>query len=207
MINQQNIVIPGEPLSLRRPRYNINNKFKKVYDPDALYKKNISKHMLSQRKTFFKSNSFLQVSFIFNFPFLLNSTEKKKNLSTWGKENLPLKKDIDNIIKLYLDSGNKILYDDDRNVVLIKATKRRSHFPRTEMKIVSIDEPKNKIHKILSIFSLDDVNEMLDIVWKIMEIKDCDELLECDSSIEKIALCLEEISQHFSHKFNMVLKS
>lgn len=43
--------------------------------------------------------------------------------------------DIDNCIKYYLDCGNKVLWEDDKNIVKIVATQQYDENPRTEIKV------------------------------------------------------------------------
>lgn len=47
--------------------------------------------------------------------------------------------DIDNLIKFYLDCGNGVLYEDDKQVVKITATKSYVMEPRIELFIHELD--------------------------------------------------------------------
>ena len=47
------------------------------------------------------------------------------------------KPDIDNLIKGVFDSANKILWEDDNQVVKVEATKRYDMFPRIEIEVTT----------------------------------------------------------------------
>lgn len=66
----------------------------------------------------------LSVSFLFSFPLPTSWSLKKKKVI--AKHRYVKTPDIDNIIKFYLDSFNKLLYADDKQISSLSAVKQWS---------------------------------------------------------------------------------
>lgn len=70
------------------------------------------------------------VSIEFHLMPPISLSTKQRTLLCWNAYHLE-KPDLDNLVKFYLDVGNKILWHDDKKIVELKATKIYSEFPAT----------------------------------------------------------------------------
>jgi len=66
------------------------------------------------------------------------SWTKRRRAEAWGRP-CPVKPDLDNIIKLYLDAINGIAFADDKQVVSLSASKTYGHDPRTTIRITEVE--------------------------------------------------------------------
>jgi Holliday junction resolvase RusA-like endonuclease len=84
----------------------------------------------------FKSNIYAKLDFFVKIP---KSWSKKKKKSKSGKfcDN---NADIDNYCKAILDSLNGIYYEDDRQIVMLRARIYWSEFPRIECEFLEIQD-------------------------------------------------------------------
>ena len=127
--------IPGKPVPKGRPRFNM--KTGRIYTP----KKTLDEEL--RIRTWFAENHYhqfikysdfkgpvkIELIYLLPFPSHLNKTEKIERCFH------SIKPDIDNLVKLTIDSINKILFNDDSQIVEISAFKRCSYTPLTAMKI------------------------------------------------------------------------
>lgn len=143
------IEIPGQPIPLKRPRFSTARGFVQTYDSQKSEKNLISKEMLSQRREIPAGS--LSVSLLFYFKPAISDTQT--NLKLWGIDQ-SCAKDLDNLIKFYLDCGNEILWKDDRQICSIKAFRRFSNNPCTVIFIEEVDyflhEAKMDVFKLFS---------------------------------------------------------
>lgn len=120
------IRIDGIPLAKARVRAGIRGKHAHVYDPqkpklDALACE--IKRLLPS--DFQPVAGPIAVKLRYGMPYP-KSLSKKKRLNAY-----PTRVDLDNLVKATQDAGNKILWDDDRHIVSLEATKFYSDEPHT----------------------------------------------------------------------------
>lgn len=74
-----------------------------------------------------------------------------------------VKPDVDNLAKLYLDSANGILWEDDKQISCLKVSKHYSEKPRTVIQVMEIKQVDvdDKANGILGIFSPDKFDQFL----------------------------------------------
>lgn len=127
------IQIDGVPIPDARPRVTRYG----TYNPRHSEKTRLKTYLLSLGiKTL---SGALKVSLVF-FMAIPKSTSKKKRKEM--RENIILhtkKPDLDNLVKFVFDSCNNILFDDDRQIVELTASKRYSDCPSTVIEIDSFD--------------------------------------------------------------------
>ncbi len=88
----------------------------------------------------FEGNIYAQIDFFIQIP---KSWSKKKKLSKQGQY-CDNNADIDNYCKAILDSLNGVYYEDDRQVVMLKARMYWSNTSRTEVTITKLEETNDK---------------------------------------------------------------
>jgi len=119
-----NITIDGEPQAQKRWRM---SKSGHAYDPSAKDKQEFAAKVKEQigKQNFCKEEVYLTLDFCMARP--------KKYFS--AGETHTHKPDLDNLIKFVLDSCNGILWEDDKIIGLIDATKRYSNHAATAITI------------------------------------------------------------------------
>ena len=75
------------------------------------------------------------MEFIYSRP--KSHLKKDGRLRKGYKESHTTKPDIDNIVKFYLDVGNELLFDDDKNCIEVNARKR---YGKTERVIICLQK-------------------------------------------------------------------
>lgn len=134
------ITIPGKPIPLNRPRFSKGH----VYDSQAVIKEdlyweikqNVTMYNMARGVDFPASlySTFkgpVQIHYTFFMP-IAKSTSKKRSLVLIDTPHIK-KPDTDNILKLYNDVCNGLLYYDDSQIYKLTATKLYSDNPRTEI--------------------------------------------------------------------------
>ena len=114
--------IPGYPIPLARPRLSKNG----VWDCQRHVKTDIGFYLnfLHKNKPLFTGPLHITLEFFLKIP-------KKKKDSLWHTS----RPDLDNMIKFYLDVAIGILYEDDRQISKITASKMYDENPRTLLTI------------------------------------------------------------------------
>lgn len=127
-------VIPGNPISLKRPRF--SSATKRMYNPQRNEMLILSIGLQSQHddEPLFEGPLHMDVTFFMPIP---SKTSKK------AKQDIILKPDatrpdLDNLIKFVADISNGVLYKDDALIASISAKKVYDINPRTEFSIQSI---------------------------------------------------------------------
>ena len=113
------IKIPGRPRGKSRPRFHNGH----AYTPKTTkeYEKEIRDCYITQDGRKHDGSVTVDIEAIFKIP---ESWTKKKKWETIDKGKRPeVRPDIDNIVKIVMDALNGIAYDDDSQVVEIKARK------------------------------------------------------------------------------------
>lgn len=135
-------IIPGEPVGKGRPRV-VRNKYtgnSVAYTPEktANYEELVKTMYVAGVNPRFPDDAMLRVEInaYFSIP---KSASKKKRADMIGRVLRPIKKpDVDNIVKILLDSLNRIAYRDDSQVVSVIFNKWYSEEPRVEVKITEV---------------------------------------------------------------------
>lgn len=134
----------GEPAGKGRPRFTKTGPYVKTYTPDATisYENLIKTEYRRQCRDFkFDDNDQLDVR-ITAYYGIPKSKSKKVQQKMEDHILRPLKKpDADNVIKVVLDSLNKIAYHDDTQVVDLQIRRFYCRDPRL---VVTIQEAKNE---------------------------------------------------------------
>lgn len=125
---EYNLVVNGEPNSLKRHRFSKG----KTYNPSKQDQITFA-DSLNWNSDPITSDMSIQLKFYFERP-----KSHKKNIAKQPKH--PLKKDLDNLVKFVLDAMNKVVFDDDKRVIQITASKEyvssdNTSTARTEMTI------------------------------------------------------------------------
>jgi Holliday junction resolvase RusA-like endonuclease len=141
------IEIYGNPIPLKRPRACKRGDFIQMYDSQTKEKEIVR----WQAKAQYKEEPIktpLLIDMLFGLPIPKGTSRVRTNLMLQN-EMVPMKKpDLDNLIKFILDCLNEILFDDDSQIIEIKARKCYMDNPRTVVRAVClnrlIDEVKNE---------------------------------------------------------------
>ena len=130
-------VLNGDPKAQKRHRYRRTSNRIITYDPSSKDKAALAKQMaLSMPSTPFKEPVCVMLTFYMPRPKKHFRTGK---YSSELKPNAPTehvsRPDIDNLVKFFMDAGNKILWKDDCFVSGVFARKIYSRKPRTEVEL------------------------------------------------------------------------
>ena len=142
------LIILGEPESKQRPRYSMQGGFVRAYTPakTANYEA-IIKHEYKEKYggIVFDRDTPIYISVEAYFG-LSKGDFGKKGLNKNGREKIEMgyctkHKDIDNIVKIVLDALNNICYVDDKQIVVIEASKWWTmNTPRVEITLKELEK-------------------------------------------------------------------
>lgn len=158
------ITINGAPQAQQRHRSFIRNGVIVNYDPQSAFKKTIQQLLLAKRTRPVASNP--DVSYQVQLDFYVSPPRSKTkncfNRMLW-LDTPSVKPDVDNLAKLYLDSANGILWEDDKQISCLKVSKHYSEKPRTVIQVMEIKQVDvdDKANGILGIFSPDKFDQFL----------------------------------------------
>jgi Holliday junction resolvase RusA-like endonuclease len=131
------IEIPGEPVPLKRPRFCRG----RVYDSQTVEKNSLRWRMkVAHKGDPLKGPIEVRCEFIFE---PAASASKTKKAAMNGKAHTQ-KPDTDNLIKLLLDSGNKVLWGDDSQVASLSGKKTWGSPARTIIHFQELQEIKHE---------------------------------------------------------------
>ena len=220
--------IPGVPIAKARHRTVRKENFSMEYDPQEKEKKTISWHLTTQIREAFDSkdkvtsmevskNAFaasLAVEMTFYMPIPSSTSNRSLNRFLWGladSKNHNTKPDLSNLIKMYEDAGNGIIFVDDKQIVDITARKRYSLNPRTEITVMpkkplDIHETADAILQTLSPCEFKDLMEITHELSLFANVVDQDsdlETLQEDPShyrkkLTQAAMLVSELAERFS---------
>lgn len=126
------VQIDGNPIPYARVRVTRYS----TYNPRYNEKKRIASLLSSYQ--FKKLTEPLKANLIFSLP-IPKSTSKKNRALMLEHKIVPTKKpDIDNLVKFILDCANGVLFEDDKQIVQLVASKRYSESPSTIIHIEGI---------------------------------------------------------------------
>lgn len=123
--------MPGEPRGKGRPRFNRNTGVAYTPEETRSYEKKISNCYRQQLQDYrFGDDEYIAIEVTAFYPIPKSATKKSLALIDEGKV-LPKKKpDIDNVLKVVLDSLNGYAYKDDSQVVSVSGSKYYGATPR-----------------------------------------------------------------------------
>jgi Holliday junction resolvase RusA-like endonuclease len=139
------IILPGNPVAQKRHRHCKRGNFIQTYDPSAKDKEWIIKETRKQLPVdleypLFKQGEPISVKITFDMQIPKQWPKSKIKRFNEQPDLYPhvFKIDLDNGIKLYTDSLNKLIYYDDSQIINLHAVKRYSHEPKTIIEIKSV---------------------------------------------------------------------
>jgi Holliday junction resolvase RusA-like endonuclease len=139
------VVIEGDPQALQRPRFFRSKNRPMIYDSQARVKSSVSKKMMLHKTEMIKEACHVEITFYFS---------TSSPLKLWNID-VPTKKDLDNLVKFYLDCGNKILWKDDRLITSLKCKKIFAKEPLTKIEITPMMSFRKSHLKVYETFSPD----------------------------------------------------
>lgn len=131
------IQIDGNPIPAARARVTRHG----TYNPRGREKTRLKTYFLSLNLLCLQGP--LKVVLEFNMPFPKQTRKKARDLLREGKTYHVKTPDIDNLVKFILDCANGILFDDDKQVVELWASKKYSDFPSTIFKLMPEKEEED----------------------------------------------------------------
>jgi len=201
-------VVLGNPVPLARPRFFVRGGKPRVYDGQFWQKQQTKNELRKQRKrTQMPKISSFRVEMTFHMPVAQSLLVGQKNRLLWGFSEHNTKPDLSNLIKFYEDCLIGVIFSDDALISSVKARKCYSSQPRTEIKIMPVDEINlaPEANEILSIISPQEVS---DLVYDAMYLKDL--LLDTDKqssdNLIHIAAVLSRISGTTGKKMEKIAK-
>lgn len=155
---EMKIVIPGIPIAKARHKLCRRGQFASMYDPQETQKKSTSLQISLQIKQPYEIS--VHFAYSLNMRFFC---PYPKDYFPWIVPLHTYKCDLDNYVKYYLDCSNKILFNDDKQIVEIYAKKLYSDQPRTEIEIMPLEIPQidDKVIKVMKIFDPHTLKSML----------------------------------------------
>ena len=123
---QVNFTVPGQPRGKGRPRFARRGNFVTTYTDAATttYEDQIRFYALRAMGGYKPLTTALEAFIHVRLPVPQSYSKKRTEACLSGLERPCKKPDLDNIIKTMMDGMNKIVYDDDVQVISIQATKR-----------------------------------------------------------------------------------
>lgn len=133
--------VPGEPKGKGRPRFAKRGDFVQTYTPEgtASYE-NLVKVMYYNAAGAKKLEGPISMEAAFYFGIPKSKPKKTQAAMRSGQIKPTIKCDIDNIVKIVLDGLNKVAFDDDKQIVALKARKEYSETPRMVITLSELDE-------------------------------------------------------------------
>jgi Holliday junction resolvase RusA-like endonuclease len=129
-VNQLNIVIPGNPISKKRPRFARRGRFVQTYNPQESEEGKFVCLMQNQiNHDPISAGTPIDLKLEFHMPFPASISKKKKESGLFHTK----KPDLDNLIKFVKDCANGILWHDDSQVVRVEAVKCYRDNPATHI--------------------------------------------------------------------------
>ena len=134
----------GNPVAQQRPRFARKGAFVSCYDAQAKLKDGYRWQIKSQ----FREKPLttpLALDLIFFMPIPKSSSGIKKRQMGNGIIAHTKKPDIDNLQKFVLDCLNKLAFEDDSQIVEIRAKKIYSNKPGTTVRLIPLADEKRKL--------------------------------------------------------------
>jgi Holliday junction resolvase RusA-like endonuclease len=116
------ITIPGKPIPKKRPRFARVGKFTKAYS--AQKKEEKATRLVIASQWYGKPlEGAVRLDVVFFMPIPKSTSKKQKAAMLLGNISHTKKPDIDNLLKFLLDCMNGIVFEDDSQVINVKASK------------------------------------------------------------------------------------
>jgi Holliday junction resolvase RusA-like endonuclease len=154
-MNEFTIEIPGEPISKARPRFRRQGNFVRTYDIQHFEKeqlKTLFKCAITNQKGWGPGIALsMTINCYFKAPKSFST--KQRNLISWNALPHTSKPDGSNILKMYEDAMNEIVFDDDRQLISITVNKFYSNESKTVISImpkISYDEAIKEFEEIIN---------------------------------------------------------
>jgi Holliday junction resolvase RusA-like endonuclease len=163
------ITIPGIPIAKARPRFSGGNAYNSQKAQQQSIKWLIATKIREEKQlTPIEGPIFVTLDFYMPIPQSLNRA--KINRILWGLIEHDIKPDIDNLEKWILDCCNKIIWNDDSQVVNLHSKKKFSQNPRTEIEImVKKKETDDRSMRLVNIMKPEDYRELIEDMRNIFE--------------------------------------
>lgn len=200
------ITLTGEPIAKMRPRITR----KGAYDPQHSQKHACKFQVLSQINGRNPFSNDIAIEIEMNFYF--HCPSNKMNLLHWGIMDHVEKPDVDNICKFYLDVLNKIIYEDDKQIIQCIGNKFYSEDPRTEIKIMpKKPECCDQVKELLSLLPPSEISSISDILSSITDWCDKSEnpyhLTEnCNFDYDEVAFLILEFAEKHADNLKKINK-
>jgi Holliday junction resolvase RusA-like endonuclease len=121
------VTVPGDPVPKGRPKVAVRGNFPTIYTPKKTV--NYEKDVAQLARYAYKRNKPwdgpVAVSMIAFFGIPKSRTKTFKREALAGYHYCDVQSDLDNVVKSALDGMNKIVYEDDRQVVRLKGIEKR----------------------------------------------------------------------------------
>jgi len=153
------LIIHGQPQAKMRARTCRRGREAFTYDPQDAEKTALKWKI---KHTYHELPNVNPLYIKLDFYLLPALSDPTRNLKLHGVEEHTNKKDIDNLEKFFLDCANKILYNDDSQIISINSSKQWSENPRTEVEIITKDSMNidDLEKKIINLFSPTEFEEL-----------------------------------------------
>jgi Holliday junction resolvase RusA-like endonuclease len=132
------LTIPGPPRGKGRPRFRRAGKYVQTYSPDQTVSYENLIKLLWIEKQHEKLSGALELVITAFFPIPKSKSKKQQEAMSSGQVRPTVKIDVDNLAKIVMDGLQGIAFDDDKQIVSLKADKWYSDTPRTEVTIKEI---------------------------------------------------------------------
>jgi len=171
--------LPGDPTAKSRHRTCIRHGKVHSYDTQGVDKTAVAWRLSMQLKAAPTSEAelithadayFVEFEFQVVPPISLSTIQR--SILMWLGQPI-VKPDLDNLVKFYLDAGNKILWSDNKKIVELKAKKIYSEVSQTIITVSGKKMAKNpgKIEGILGLFPPNRYHEMLSDIKLLAELE------------------------------------
>jgi Holliday junction resolvase RusA-like endonuclease len=175
------LTIPGKPLGKQRPRGRNTGKFIQMYTPKEtvnyeslikLYFSNKYGHLLGQ---LLQGALSLRVTAYFQIPKSASKVKRTKMLT--GELRPLVKPDFDNILKIIADALEKVLYNNDSQIVTSHFDKYYAEVPKVEIEIEQL--PNEIVEQMQENLQIEKTDKITKLVTEYLKDKiDRDELID-----------------------------
>ncbi len=202
------ITLPGEPIRKISPtfsKFGTYNKQKPLLHATQF-------QVLDQIKKYPSCPFPSSVPIEIEFKFYFSIPSSKENLFDWGLLHHLDTPDVDNNCKFYCDVLKKHVFEDDRQIERVIATKSYSHDPRTEIHIMPKQpECSDQVKELLSIVPPSEVSEISAYLSSISEwcLKSENPFHAYEDGIidfEEVALTILEFAEKYADTFKKINK-
>jgi Holliday junction resolvase RusA-like endonuclease len=129
------IIIPGNPIAKKRPRFVRRGKFV-AYNDQETEEGKVILHMKNHGIDLINTPVSIEMEFLFARPKSHYGTGRNANVLKRTAPEYHIKKpDVDNLIKFYLDCMNAIILKDDSIVYAVSGIKKYANVPGTVINI------------------------------------------------------------------------